>query len=220
MLLAENLIMQSRSIRPLLSVCVVLTSLWSVGCGDDGAPTAQNPAASPTVPTAPSTPVAPVSPLAPAAAADAGPIPWQVPAGWERVPGERQMRVATFRRAGGEANEEIIVSQFPGEVGGVLANVNRWRAQVGLGPITEDQLAKETRPFDNRKLKGHLMRLRGEKQHMLAAIISEPAAGRTWFVKAVATPTAADALEADVFAFAQSFGTGRLPDAAATQPAK
>lgn len=176
------------------------------GCGDDNTP----PTTPPPTPTAEAKPASPLASMAAPVSADAATIAWEVPAGWERVPGEKPMRFATFRRTG-QTNEEIAVSQFPGDVGGVLANVNRWRAQVGLGPISDADLPEETKTFDNGKLKGYTMRLKGEPQHMLAAIIPEPEANRTWFVKVTTTPAAADALEADVFAFAQSFGTGKLP---------
>lgn len=39
-----------------------------------------------------------------------------------------------------EQISELSVSAFPGDVGGKLANVNRWRRQVGLGPISPDAL--------------------------------------------------------------------------------
>jgi hypothetical protein len=172
---------------------LIIAGLGLVGCED------RQPAA----------PVATTPPVAQATApATDGPPAWNLPAAWEQVPGEKPMRVATFRRANVE-NEEIVVSHFPGDVGGLLANVNRWRAQVGLGPVAEGDLAKELRPFDNGKYKGHLMRLRGEKQHMLAAIIPDPAANRTWFIKAATTPMAADTLEGDFDAFARSFGVGK-----------
>ena len=119
------------------------------------------------------------------------------------------MRVATFRAGEGESAVEIAVSQFPGDVGGLLANVNRWRKQVGLEPVTEEQLPSVVQTFENPGFEGATMRLSGEKQHMLAAAIKEEKADRTWFVKAVGTPAQADAHEAAVKAFAQSFGAAR-----------
>ena len=37
---------------------------------------------------------------------------------------------------------DISVVALSGEAGGTLENVNRWRDQVGLGPVTEDALSK------------------------------------------------------------------------------
>src|SRR5262245_44543403 len=54
-------------------------------------------------------PKAPAKATAPEAPAGAQ-VAWTVPTGWERVPGEQPMRVATFRPAGGLP--EVSVSAF------------------------------------------------------------------------------------------------------------
>lgn len=56
-------------------------------------------------------------------------VEWTAPAGWPSQPGDG-MRRATY--AAGEA--ELTVISLPGEAGGALANVNRWRGQLGLSP--------------------------------------------------------------------------------------
>lgn len=88
-------------------------------------------------------PGAPGSP--PASAGQPAPVPpatgstaltWQVPDGWTLVPGASTMRYATFSMTGADgAKAEMAVSHFPGDVGGDLENVNRWRQQVGLTPV-------------------------------------------------------------------------------------
>ena len=35
---------------------------------------------------------------------------------------------------------EIAVTVFPGNVGGLTANVNRWRGQIGLAPLAPAEL--------------------------------------------------------------------------------
>jgi hypothetical protein len=59
---------------------------------------------------------------------------WTAPAGWKEVAGSG-MRVASFQlpKTGGKA--EVTVVALPGDVGGELANVNRWRGQLALPPI-------------------------------------------------------------------------------------
>ncbi len=111
------------------------------------------------------------------------------------------MRVATFKFG----DVEISLSQFPGDVGGVLANANRWRAQVGLPPITSAQLPEQVTAFRNNGFSGQTLRIKGPDKQMLGAIISEPAANRTWFVKAVTTSAEADKLEPSFIEFAHSF---------------
>ena len=103
---------------------------------------------------APETAPAPVTPPVPspnksadphaalAAPADDGSLAWQVPAGWVLAPAAGSMRYATLNITGADgAKGELAVSHFPGDVGGDLSNVNRWRQQVALPPVDEKDLA-------------------------------------------------------------------------------
>lgn len=143
--------------------------------------------------------------VAPLSAEDTGAPTWTVPAGWTKLDGEKPMRVATFKAGDGANAVEVAISVFPGDVGGLFGNVNRWRRQVGLAPITQDQLAANVTPFEVPGFTGHTMRLKGEAQHMLGAAIKEVKAERTWFVKIQGIPAAIDAQEAAFVAFAKSF---------------
>lgn len=73
-----------------------------------------------------------------------GMLRWDVPAGWtERAPSS--MRIANFLAAGDE-NAECYLTILAGDAGGIGANVNRWRAQMGqaaLGPAQIDALPRE-----------------------------------------------------------------------------
>lgn len=142
--------------------------------------------------------------VAPLSAEDTAPT-WTVPAGWSKLDGEKPMRVATFKAGEGANALEVAISVFPGDVGGLLGNINRWRGQVGLGPITQDEIAANVTPFEVAGFAGNTMRLKGEAQHMLGAAIKEVKAERTWFIKLTGTPAAIDAQEAAFVAFAKSF---------------
>jgi hypothetical protein len=75
---------------------------------------------------------------APEAASDAP--KWNVPPQWVEAP-PRTMVFKGFEVAGDAgAKAEITVSFFPGDVGGVLGNVNRWRGQMGQPQIEAGQL--------------------------------------------------------------------------------
>ena len=101
------------------------------------APVAAQPAPSPAV-AAPM--VAPASMKAEAAAFDA-PKWAKLPAGWSVGP-ENSMRKATWIVSGPSGSKaEIAVTVFPGSVGGLTANVNRWRGQIGLPPASPDEIA-------------------------------------------------------------------------------
>jgi hypothetical protein len=67
------------------------------------------------------------------------PAAWTVPQDWQPGP-ESQMRYATFYLGPREHPLELTVFRFGGEAGSVLANVNRWRGQIGLRPIQESEL--------------------------------------------------------------------------------
>ena len=74
-----------------------------------------------------------------AAAAEAGsrspspPMHMMAPEGWEsQPPGQMQVAKFTVSKDGGKA--DISVSVFPSDTGGTLANINRWRRQIGPRP--------------------------------------------------------------------------------------
>jgi hypothetical protein len=85
---------------------------------------------------------------------------YKVPAGW-REESATSVRLASFRVGEPGEDAEVAVTRFPGEVGGMLANVNRWRDQVGLPPITDDQLGKEVQRFDVAGTPGYYVDLTG-----------------------------------------------------------
>ena len=65
---------------------------------------------------------------------------WTVPKGWS--PGRpspiRRASFAVGREDGQTA--DISVTTFPGDVGGSLNNINRWRRQLGLGPVARTDI--------------------------------------------------------------------------------
>ena len=74
-----------------------------------------------------------------AAADPNAPFHWSAPATWEELP-PTQFRLANFR-FGANGEGECSISLLQGGGGGVLANVNRWRGQLGLSGLTTDELA-------------------------------------------------------------------------------
>lgn len=83
-----------------------------------------------------------------AGASPAGIPRFKVPPHWRaQAPGA--MQAARFVPDDAADRAEISVAMLPGDGGGPLANVNRWRRQLGLGPIAEAELAGglQTRSF-------------------------------------------------------------------------
>lgn len=116
-------------------------------------------------------------------------LQWVLPPGWEESP-PGEMRLASFKINGeGGKQADLGVFPLPGLAGGDLGNVNRWRDQVGLEPVTEEELGKITEPIP---LAGQPAKLydmagenaaSGEKTRILAAIQNRD--GVAWFYKMI-----------------------------------
>jgi len=61
---------------------------------------------------------------------------WSIPSDWQQLP-PSEFLVAKFLVQNGDAKAEVNVSSLAGKGGGLAANVNRWRGQLGLPPIIE-----------------------------------------------------------------------------------
>jgi hypothetical protein len=72
-------------------------------------------------------------------------VAWKLPPGWtdEAGAGGAERR-ATLRFGKDDPRFEVTVVRLPGDAGGVLANVNRWRGQLGLDPTTEAGLGAQS----------------------------------------------------------------------------
>ena len=112
-------------------------------------------------------------------------LSWTAPAHW-RTKTASAMRKASYTvtgEAGGEA--DLSITAFPGDVGGNLANVNRWRGQLELGPLSEADLGAITTHMDIGSLHVDFVEIANptaaKPQRTLGAII--PFNGATWFVK-------------------------------------
>jgi hypothetical protein len=136
-------------------------------------------------PKEPATP-APANPAMPMMGADSVPIPanstpprWTMPAGWQEMP-PNGVRLGDFMVAGSNGKKaEVTVISLPGEAGGALANVNRWRQEVGLGNVTENEIASDKVVVDSRE--GKLYDLAGAAERTVVAVV--PRDGSSWFFK-------------------------------------
>ena len=109
-------------------------------------------------------------------------LTWTLPAGWTESRAEG-VRYATLKPAvPGKIDVSIVV--LPGPAGGELANVNRWRGQIGLPAMDEGALRKARAAVKSPAgaISVYDFVSDGEaKSRLLAAIlVSEES---TWFVK-------------------------------------
>lgn len=87
------------------------------------------------------------------------------------------MRKANLRVNGAE----ITALTFPGDVGGNLANINRWATQVGAPELSQSELASVTSPTTLSGHGGLYVTLDGPSESIRGGIL--PFHGDTWFFK-------------------------------------
>lgn len=113
----------------------------------------------------------------------AAPVKYTTPAGWKELPAGG-MRVAAFQVTEGPSKAEVTIIPLAGSSGSPLDNVNRWRGQVGLPPVTAEALASEMKPVTISGGPGYYVDIAGAgspSQRILAVIVRRE--GQTWFVK-------------------------------------
>ena len=78
-------------------------------------------------------------------------VEYELPAGWESLPASG-IRKAAFRIIDGDREAMVTVIDFPAAAGPMiadpLANVNRWRSEVGLEPFAADSLSAATESIE------------------------------------------------------------------------
>jgi hypothetical protein len=113
------------------------------------------------------------------------PITYRTPKGWtETGPklGKMVPVLTSFRIREGERSAEVEVTFLGPQIGPWLANVNRWRGQVGLPDIPEDQLDKQDiRPVKVDGTEGKYIDLTGPGLRSLLVMVKR--GERTWFFK-------------------------------------
>ena len=135
------------------------------------------------------------------AADAAGEITYTVPEGWEELE-PSGIRKANLRVTDGNGAAELTVLVFPGDVGGRLANINRWRGQIGLDEATPEDLPEFTEAYLISKHRGLYVRLEGGAQSILGGLL--PFHGSTWFFKFQGSSGTVLANEAKMKAFLDS----------------
>ncbi len=106
---------------------------------------------------------------------------WAVPAGWTEV-AAGAMQVAKFSvpEVSG-AKADVMISVFPNSTGGTLANINRWRNQIGLAPAGESDLSQIVKPLDAKMPDALVADLINGKRRLVGAIV--PRGGQWYFFK-------------------------------------
>ncbi|MBA2434996.1 MAG: hypothetical protein M3480_02985 [Verrucomicrobiota bacterium] len=125
-----------------------------------------------------------------AQAGAAGPaVHWTAPAGWEEQAASG-FRKGSFIVTGPDGKKaDVSVISFPEAAGGLLANVNRWRDQLKLPPITDVVQAGTPMEVAGRDMffvelvSEQPLSPDGSKSRILGGIF--PAGSETWFFKMI-----------------------------------
>jgi hypothetical protein len=154
-------------------------------------------------------------PSTPGNSASEGKPSWQVPESWKEVSGGPFL-VAKFLITGADnAQAAVNVSMSAGEGGGLSMNVNRWRGQLGLSPLSQADLDKLVTSLDTAAGKAMLVDMAGvdgrtsQKARLIGAIV--PQGSRTWFYKLMGNE---QVVEKEKDAFSKFVQTAKYPNAA------
>jgi hypothetical protein len=148
------------------------------------------PAPPPTQPAEPATPTTGLPPghppidmrsqtLPPGTTADAPNPQWTVPPGWEAGPASSVRRASFVVNGPTGQSVDIAVTVFPGDVGGMPANINRWRSQIGLAPATD----VATTSLDIAGVTATLVDFANDATGKRMIVATIPHAGNSWFFK-------------------------------------
>jgi len=114
-------------------------------------------------------------------------VKWSKPETWSEVP-PSAMRYASFTVGASNDKIDISVVTFPGEGGSDADNVNRWRQQLQLPPMSEEAVATQVTPLKTETAVFATTDIAGPSARTLAAWTRRD--GHVWFFKATG-PTAA-----------------------------
>jgi len=113
-------------------------------------------------------------------AGDASGLTWTAPAAWTAKPlGAMRKGSYAIKRDGGET--DLSITAFPGATGGLEANLNRWRGQVGLPALPPAEVTAATERYEANGLPVIVCDYAGGGNRIVGAIV--PFGGNSWFFK-------------------------------------
>lgn len=149
----------------------------------------------------------------------------KLPAGWREEPSSGT-RAATFSITGTDGKRaEVAAIGFPGMGGSDLQFVNLWREQLGLAPLTEDQLPKLVQSAVIAGADGKLFDITGAtkaggaptSERIIVALHKRE--GTSWFIKLTGDPALVEQQKAPFLEFLKGLGLHMEAHGAADAPA-
>ena len=130
---------------------------------------------------------------------------WSVPKHW--IPKDKgSLRLASYQIPVLDYFADLSVTKFGGDAGGVQANVNRWRKQLGLNPETLEEIQSKSIYGTSSIGKYTIYKLINNENPNLAFLcMILPLNNSVVFVKLSSTVDALEILEKEFNAFCTSF---------------
>jgi hypothetical protein len=128
-------------------------------------------------------------------------LKWETPEGWTEVPSSA-MRYASFTAGSNRDKIDISVVTFQGEGGSNVDNVNRWRQQLGLPPMSEAAIATQITSLKSADSSFAVVDIAGANASTLAAWTRRD--GQVWFFKATGPSIAVEKEKQNFVKFVQS----------------
>jgi len=102
---------------------------------------------------------------------------WEAPMGWDPQP-LSTMRKGSWQLPGPKGVADLSVTAFPGDVGGLQANVSRWAQQIGVSPD-----AAKISELDLPSGEATLVDITEVEGDMATLAVIQPHHGYSWFYK-------------------------------------
>ena len=150
-----------------------------------------------------------------------GPVQWTKPESWNSQP-LSEMRIGSFKVDGPNAGSaDVSITAFPGDAGGLSSNLNRWRGQLRLPPLNEEQLLNTAQRIEVENVPTCLVDFQTadgdpEPARILGAVLQK--GDRTWFVKMTGPPTLLASQRQIFLDFVRSFHFTSAPPTGQTVP--
>lgn len=114
---------------------------------------------------------------------------YDAPEDWTKIENSTHREGGFKIHREGLPDARLTISSFPGDAGGLAANINRWRRQIGLDEWQADTVPNRAAYFNSNGLRFLLYDLKADNdeesartnERILAAVLEDR--GRTWFLK-------------------------------------
>ncbi|MCX7872639.1 MAG: hypothetical protein N2487_05080 [Verrucomicrobiae bacterium] len=135
------------------------------------------------------------------------PIELPVPDDWKQQP-PAPMAPLRYEVSSGSATAMITITRLDGDGGGLLANINRWRGQIKLPPVSPEDVDKQVSRVKTAVGEALVVDFFGtntaNNPTRVVGIIA-PAGSYTWFFKMTGQEQAVNARKDELIKYVQSF---------------